>query len=216
MKIVLHEFISPTVTSFVSESIDSHDSEGRVNGKKLYLKGIMIQGGIRNQNQRIYPVREIDRAVRTLQDQLKNGYSVLGELNHPQDLNINLERVSHSIEEAWMQGNDGHGKLEILPTPLGDIAKTLINCQKKFGVSSRGSGNVTEDGSGEVSDFEIITVDLVSQPSAPGSYPVPIYEHLMNTKGGLRSLMIANEVKGDVNAQRYLKSSLINIIAGLK
>lgn len=216
MKQILHEYISPSMTSFVTESKDDFDSDGNLSGKKLYLKGIMIQGDIRNQNQRVYPVREIDRAIRTLQDQLKNGYSVLGELNHPQDLNINLERVSHSIEEAWMQGSDGYGKMEILPTPLGDIAKTLINCKKKFGVSSRGSGNVKEDGSGEVSDFEIITVDLVSQPSAPGSYPVPIYEHLMNTKGGYRSLLIANEVRGDAKAQKYLKESLLNIISGLK
>jgi hypothetical protein len=181
------------------------------------MKGILIQGGIRNQNQRVYPVFEIERAVRTLKDQLKNDYTVLGELNHPNDLNINLDRVSHAITDIWMEGNNGIGKLKILPTPLGNIAKTLLESGVKLGVSSRGSGNVKEDGSGEVSDFEIITVDIVSQPSGPGCYPVPIYEHLMNTSGGYKTLNIAKEMSaGDIKAQRYLKEQLINVIRGLK
>lgn len=198
------------------ESKDDFDFEGKPTGKSLYLKGIVIQGGIRNQNQRVYPVREIERAVRTLQDQLKNNYSVLGELNHPSDLNINLDRVSHSINEIWMNGSDGYGKLKILPTPLGEIAKTLLQSGIKLGVSSRGSGNVKEDGSGEVSDFEIITIDVVAQPSAPGAYPHIIYEHLMNNAGGYKSLQVAKEVQGDPKAQKYLKESLLNMIRRLQ
>lgn len=184
--------------------------------KSLYMKGICIQGGVRNQNQRVYPVNEIGRAVNTLNDQLKGGYSVLGELDHPSDLKINLDRVSHMINEMWMDGPNGYGKLKILPTPMGNLVRTMLESGVKLGVSSRGSGNVKEDGSGEVSDFEIITVDIVAQPSAPGAYPTPVYEHLMNQRGGYNSLRIANEVRNDPKAQVYLKESLLNIISKLK
>jgi hypothetical protein len=156
-------------------------------GKDLFMKGIIIQGGIRNANQRVYPVNEIGRAVKTLNDQISGGYSVLGEVDHPEGLNINLDRVSHMISETWMDDANGYGKLKILPTPMGQLVKTMLEADVKLGVSSRGSGNVREDGSGEVSDFEIITVDVVAQPSAPGAYPTPIYEHLMNARGGYKA-----------------------------
>ena len=191
------------------------ESEGE-GGKNLYMKGIFIQGDKRNQNQRVYPAQEIARAVKTLNDQVAGGYSVLGEVDHPDDLRINLDRVSHMITEMWMEGTDGYGKLKILPTPMGELVKAMLTSGVKLGVSSRGSGNVKEDGSGEVSDFEIITVDVVAQPSAPGAYPKPIYEHLMNNRGGYSALRIANEVQGDPKAQKYLKESLLRIISGLQ
>lgn len=191
------------------------ESEG-TDGKNLYMKGICIQGGITNQNQRVYPVSEIGRAVKTLNDQITGGYSVLGEVDHPDDLKINLDRVSHMISEMWMDGPNGYGKLKILPTPMGNLVKTMLESGVKLGVSSRGSGNVSEDGSGTVSDFEIITVDVVAQPSAPGAYPTPIYEHLMNTRGGYKAYLTAQEVQGDKKAQQYLKESLLKIIGGLQ
>ena len=181
-------------------------------GKDLYMKGICIQGGVRNANQRVYPVTEIGRAVKTLNDQITEGYSVLGEVDHPEGLNINLDRVSHMISETWMDGPNGYGKLKILPTPMGALVKTMLENGVKLGVSSRGSGNVSEDGSNTVSDFEIITVDVVAQPSAPGAYPTPIYEQLMNSKGGYKALQTARDTK----AQKYLKEALVNIINGLK
>jgi hypothetical protein len=184
-------------------------------GKNLHLKGIAIQGGIRNANQRIYPVDEIERAVKTLNDQIQNGYSVLGEVDHPDDLKVNLDRVSHMITNMWMEGPNGYGKFKILPTPMGNLIRTMLEAGVKLGVSSRGSGNV-DDGSGKVSEFEIITVDIVAQPSAPGAYPTPVYEHLMNTRGGYRSLQVAKEVKEDPKAQKYLQESLLQIIKGLK
>jgi len=185
-------------------------------GKDLYLKGICIQGGVRNANQRVYPVEEIGRAVKTLNDQIQGGYSVLGEVDHPEGLNINLDRVSHMITETWMDGPNGYGKLKILPTPMGQLVKTMLESGVKLGVSSRGSGNVSEDGSGQVSDFEIITVDVVAQPSAPGAYPTPIYEHLMNTRGGYQAFELAQATKEDQKAQKYLKESLLKIISGLR
>ena len=184
-------------------------------GKNLYIKGIAIQGGIRNANQRIYPVREITTAVKTLGDQIRNGYSVLGEIDHPDDLKVNLDRVSHMITDVWMDGPNGYGKMKILPTPMGNIVKTMFESGVKLGVSSRGSGNVNE-GTGEVSDFEIITVDIVAQPSAPGAYPTPVYEHLMNTRGGYRAIKTAQEAKGDPKKQQHLREAMLNIISGLK
>lgn len=185
-------------------------------GKDLYMKGIMIQGGVRNANQRVYPVNEIGRAVKTLNDQISNGYSVLGEVDHPEGLNINIDRVSHMITQCWMDGDNGYGKLKILPTPMGNLVKTMLEAGVKLGVSSRGSGNVSEDGSNSVSDFEIITVDVVAQPSAPGAYPTPIYEQLMNVRGGMKAYELAQATKHDNKAQKYLKESLINIISKLQ
>jgi hypothetical protein len=185
-------------------------------GKDLFMKGICIQGGVRNANQRVYPVNEIGRAVTTLNEQISGGYSVLGEVDHPDGLNINLDRVSHMITEMWMDGPNGYGKLKILPTPMGQLVRTMLESNVKLGVSSRGSGNVSESGGGEVSDFEIITVDVVAQPSAPGAYPTPIYEHLMNSRGGYRAFQTSREVQGDEKAQKYLKESLLNIIDKLR
>jgi hypothetical protein len=88
----------------------------------------------------------------------------------------------------------------------------MLESGVKLGVSSRGSGNVSGDGTGKVSDFEIITVDVVAQPSAPGAYPTPIYEHIMNARGGHNALRIAKEVRGDSKAQKYIKESLLAII----
>lgn len=191
-------------------------TENEKGGKDLYLKGICIQGGVKNANQRVYPVTEIGRAVNTLNDQITGGYSVLGEVDHPEGLNINLDRVSHMITEMWMDGPNGYGKLKVLPTPMGQIVQTMLESGVKLGVSSRGSGNVTEDGTGQVSDYEIITVDVVAQPSAPGAYPTPIYEHLLNTRGGYKAMNLARELEGDKKAQSYLKNSLVNIIKGLQ
>jgi len=111
--------------------------ESANDGKDLYMKGICIQGGVRNANQRVYPVNEIGRAVKTLNDQCSGGYSVLGEVDHPEGLNINLDRVSHMITEMWMDGANGYGKLKILPTPMGTLVKTMLESNVKLGVSSR-------------------------------------------------------------------------------
>lgn len=204
----LREHLSFDQSGIVMESDDK-------DGKNLYLKGIAIQGGIKNANQRVYPVDEIGRAIKTLHDQIQNGYSVLGEVDHPDDLKVNLDRVSHMITQVWMDGPNGYAKMKILPTPMGNLIRTMLESGVKLGVSSRGSGNVS-DSNGHVSDFEIITVDVVAQPSAPGAYPTPVYEHLMNTRYGNKAFMVAAETKEDPKAQKYLKESLLQIIKGLK
>jgi hypothetical protein len=184
-------------------------------GKTLYMEGICIEGGVKNANERVYPVNEIGKAVQSINEQLRGGYSVLGEVDHPEDLKINLDRVSHCIDKMWMDGPAGYGKLRILPTPMGQLVKTMLESGVKLGVSSRGSGNV-DDRTGHVSDFEIVTVDVVAQPSAPNAYPKAIYESLMNMKHGHRLHGLAKEAVADNKVQRYLKSEIVKLIKDLK
>ena len=208
MKAKLSEHLNFDQAKIVLES--EEDDKG---GKSLHLNGICIQGDIRNANQRVYSSQEIGRAVKTLNEQIAGGYSVCGELDHPADLKINLDRVSHMITKMWMDGPNGYGKLKLLPTPMGQLVQTMLESGVKLGVSSRGSGEV--DGQGNVQGFEIITVDVVAQPSAPGAYPTPVYEHLMNNTGGYQAFRMAQEVKGDPKAQQYIAESLKRIISGL-
>ena len=184
-------------------------------GKNLYLKGICIEGNKRNANDRVYPMHEISKAVNTINEQIKSGNSVLGEVDHPDDLKINLDRVCHSVEGMWMDGDAGCGKLKILPTPMGELIKTLLTSGVKLGVSSRGSGNV-DDRTGHVSDFEIVTIDVVAQPSAPNAYPKAIYESLMNMKYGHRLLEVAKEAGENNKVQKYLKNEVVKLIRELK
>jgi hypothetical protein len=189
--------------------------EGNDELKTLYMKGIFIQGGVKNANERVYPVSEIETAVDTLNKQIQEGYSVLGEVDHPDDLKINLDRVSHMITNMWMDGANGFGKLKILPTPMGQLVKTMLESGVKLGVSSRGSGNVS-DMDGKVSDFEIITVDIVAQPSAPNAYPKAIYESLMNMKHGHKVLEIARDARGNKKVQNFLGEEVKRLIKELK
>jgi hypothetical protein len=217
-RVELIEFVSPIDTKSVLESREEQSVYGDKE-KNLYLSGICIQGGIKNANQRIYPVEEIAKAVRTVNDQIENGYTVLGHINHPNDLQIDLELVSHMITKMWMEGPNGYGKLKIINQhPKGAIVKSLIESGVKLGVSSRGSGNVSDDGRNMVSDFEIVTVDIVAQPSGPGCYPTPVYESLMNHNGGYKTFQMAKELCIDKNpqAQKYIAESLKSYIKTLK
>jgi hypothetical protein len=117
------------------------------------------------------------------------------------------------ITGMWMDGSNGVGKLKIIPTPMGKIIETLIESGGKLGVSSRGVGNV--DDRGEVSGFEIITVDIVARPSAPNAYPKPVYESL-NTRRGKIIEDLANAAIHDPVAMRFLKTEMLNAIKDLK
>ena len=211
MALYLKEHLTFDRANMVVESVSEQGNEL----KTLHMKGIFIQGGVKNANERVYPVSEIETAVETLNKQIQEGYSVLGEVDHPDDLKINLDRVSHMITNMWMDGANGFGKLKILPTPMGQLVKTMLESGVKLGVSSRGSGNVN-DMDGRVSDFEIITVDIVAQPSAPNAYPKAIYESLMNMKHGHKVLDIARDVRGDKKVQRYLGEEVKRLIKDLK
>jgi len=193
--------------------IEAVQSETDATHKSLYMKGVFIQGGVRNFNERVYPVKEIAKAVDRITDVLSKGESVLGECDHPEELTINLERVSHAVTQMWMDGSNGLGKLKLIPTPMGELIRTLIEADVKLGVSSRGVGNV--DDKGEVSGFEIITVDIVARPSAPDAYPKPVYEAL-NTKRGRIIEDLADAAIHDPIAFRFLKQEMMRAIAELK
>ena len=196
--------------SFDKANIIVESKEDGNGGKNLYMEGIFVQGDKRNQNKRVYPTSEIQRAVRNIQTKIDEGFSVLGEADHPDDLQVNLDRVSHMIEKMWMNGADGYGRLKLLPTPMGQICITLLGNGVKLGVSSRGSGNVTE--SGNVSEFEIQTVDIVANPSAPDAYPDPLYEAIMNGHRGNILMDVASAVNNDKVAEKYLQSEILNFI----
>lgn len=208
-KRTLIEFQDPNL--IVTEIMESADHKQ----KDLYMSGIFIQGNVKNANQRVYPFSEIKRAVENINSLLARGIPVLGEADHPDDLKINLDRVSHVITEMRIEGFDGLGKLKIIPTPMGNIVKTILESKIKLGVSSRGTGNVNES-DGSVSDFDMITVDIVAQPSAPNAYPTPIYEGLMNMRHGYRGIDLAREAYNDAKTQKYLKDFVTGLIKDLK
>jgi hypothetical protein len=205
----LFERLTPNQTKMVVEKRDRENGDG----KDLYMKGIFIQGGVKNQNDRIYPIQEIGKAVETINERLQEGQTVLGEADHPEELTVNLDRVSHIVEDMWMDGPNGYGKLKIIPTPMGNIISTLLESGAKLGVSSRGSGNVNE--SGQVSDFDIVTVDIVAQPSAPEAYPKAIRESLWNMRGGYGMYNLAEEMVYDKKAQKYLQEGILKFIEEL-
>lgn len=205
---LLKEHLTFNEAGIVTEAVE--DSNG---GKSLILNGCFIQGDVKNHNQRVYPVSEISNAVQTVMEQIKQGYSVLGECDHPEELTINLDRVSHMITEMRMDGANGIGKMKILPTPTGNIIKTLVENGVKLGVSSRGSGNV--DNRGYVSDFEIVTVDIVAKPSAPGAYPNAVYEALGWNKKGNNVRDLAEAINHDRRAQKFLTEGVLDWLKSL-
>lgn len=151
------------------------------NNGKLIVSGIMQRASSSddknfNQNGRSYPLsilkKESDQYKKTFISERR----ALGELDHPESQVVNLANVSHNITDLWWQGNDLMGKLEILPTPSGNIAKELLKAGIRLGISSRGMGSVKELGEGKVEvqdDFEIVCWDLVSNPSTQGAFMSP-------------------------------------------
>jgi len=196
-----------------AEVLQEDDQSGG-GSKNVFMRGIFIQGGIKNHNGRVYPVNEIRKAVESINEAIKRDNGVLGECDHPQELQIHLDRVSHKITEMWMDGGNGYGKLMILPTPCGNIIRTLLDCGVKLGVSSRGSGNV--DDRGEVSEFDMLTVDIVAKPSAPNAYPTPMYEAIMNRRHGYKIHDLAESMKHDPVAQKHLRKILLGWVDELK
>lgn len=198
----LYEYMGPESAGL--KLLESED------GKDLVMAGLFIQGDVKNQNGRVYPQPEIQSAVESIRQRLSKGETVLGELDHPEELQINLDRVSHIITDMHCEGANGYGKLKVIETPMGNIAKALLTSGAKLGVSSRGSGNVNDGG--QVSEFEIVTVDIVAQPSAPDAYPKTIYESLFNMRGGEVIYNTAAAVTHDKSAEKHLIKEMTNFI----
>jgi hypothetical protein len=208
MSRTLYEYLSPEASQ-----VRIFESEGADGKKHMGMEGIFVQAEQRNQNGRVYPLNEIKRAVDDIHARIRKGETVMGELDHPPELQINLDRVSHIIEDMWMDGNNGIGKLKLIQTPMGNIAEALLKAGAKLGVSSRGSGNV--DDNGIVEGFDCVTVDIVAQPSAPEAYPKPVYESLFNMRGGAVLHRTAAAVTHDKSAEKYLVKGIHSLIREL-
>jgi len=195
----------------VSNLIISEDASGGNASKTCWLAGTFMQAEISNRNGRNYPLSEIAKACESAQATIKEANGIFGELDHPQSLQINLDRISHVITDLHMQGNNAVGKAKILPTPMGSIARTLIESGTRIGVSSRGAGTVGANGL--VEGFNLVTVDLVAVPSAPGAMPNSIYESLQQSIYGKEILSLSHHVKHDPKAQEYLKKEIQKFLA---
>ena len=202
--LLLTEELKPAECNIVTES--SKD------GKSMWLSGICMQSSIKNRNGRNYPLSEIQNAVNVAKQHIAENNGIFGELDHPQSLTINSDRISHVITEMWMSGNNAYGKAKILNTPVGLIAQELFRSGVKIGVSSRGAGTVTE--SGDVSGFQFITYDIVITPSAPMAKPNMMYESLQD-KQGQRVLTLAEAMRQDDAAQKYFKVEMMKYIEQL-
>jgi len=177
-------------------------TEGKLSGRgNPMVEGILATAEVKNGNGRYYPrelwEREIDKYMESVKEN-----RALGELDHPESSVINLKNVSHNITDMWWDGDKVLGKIEILPTPSGNILKALIENNITVGVSSRGMGSL-EDRNGVLEvqdDFELLCWDFVSTPSNPGSYmhlvkeglEVPSTNKYENVNNIVREILCAN------------------------
>ncbi|MFL0773722.1 MAG: hypothetical protein AB8A39_03060 [Prochlorococcus sp.] len=155
-------------------------TEGKGDKKSLYIEGVFLQGNIKNRNGRMYPMETLQKEVARYNESNITPGRALGELGHPDGPTVNLDRVSHKIVSLREHGSNFIGKAKILETPMGQIAKSLINEGVKLGVSSRGIGSLkpTKEGFNVVgSDFMLATAaDIVADPSAPDAFVEGIME----------------------------------------
>ena len=153
--------------------------EGKGNAKKMFIEGVFLQGDIKNRNGRMYPVATLSKEVNRYNEAFVNKGRALGELGHPDGPTVNLDRVSHKIVSLEQKGNNFMGKAQLLDTPMGKIAKSLIGEGVTLGVSSRGVGSLREDQGCKVvgEDFMLATAaDIVADPSAPDAFVSGIME----------------------------------------
>ena len=155
-------------------------TEGKGAKKKMYIEGVFLQGDIKNRNGRMYPVTTLAKEVGRYNESFVQKGRALGELGHPEGPTVNLDRVSHKITSLRQEGNNFIGKAQLLETPMGKIAKSLISEGVTLGVSSRGVGSLKEDNKGckvVGEDFMLATAaDIVADPSAPDAFVSGIME----------------------------------------
>ena len=179
-------------------------TEGKGNAKKLYIEGVFLQGNISNRNGRMYPMETLSREVNRYTEAFINKGRALGELGHPDGPTVNLDRVSHKIVSLTQEGNNFRGKAQLLETPMGKIAKSLIDEGVTLGVSSRGVGSLrmTNEGHKIVGeDFMLATAaDIVADPSAPDAFVSGIMEGKEWVwEGGILRERLAESTKRRIN-----------------
>ena len=193
-------------------------TEGKGSKKKLYIEGTFLQGEIKNRNGRVYPVSTLANEVTRYNESFVNKGRALGELGHPDGPTVNLDRVSHKITSLKQEGNNFVGKAQILNTPMGKIASSLIEEGVTLGVSSRGIGSLREENGvkyvGE--DFQLATAaDIVADPSAPDAFVNGIMEgREWVWEGGTLREQLAEKTKRTINTlvdQRRLEEHKLNL-----
>jgi len=155
------------------------ESLGEGKGREHFIEGVFMQSNLKNRNGRVYPKETLMNEVARYNKEYVSKNRAMGELNHPQGPTVNLDRVSHIIKELRPDGDNVYGKAKIMETPMGKIAKNLIDEGAKLGVSSRGMGSLKQnkDGENEVqSDFMLAAVDIVADPSAPNAFVEGVME----------------------------------------
>jgi hypothetical protein len=164
----------------INEDLEYVAEEVAGGGKNHYIKGVFMQGNIKNRNGRVYPIEVLQKEVARYNADYIQKKRSLGELGHPAGPTINLDRVSHMITELYQEGDNFMGKAKILDTPMGNIVKNLMNEGATIGVSSRGMGSLKQkNGVAEVqNDFYLATAaDIVADPSAPDAFVEGIMEN---------------------------------------
>ena len=155
-------------------------TEGKGSKKKMYIEGVFLQGNLKNRNGRMYPVDTLAKEVSRYNESFVAKGRAVGELGHPDGPTVNLDRVSHKIVDLHQEGNNFVGKAQLLETPMGKIAKSLLAEGVTLGVSSRGIGTLKEDRDGIKvvgEDFQLATAaDIVADPSAPDAFVNGIME----------------------------------------
>ena len=154
-------------------------TEGKGDSKKLYIEGVFLQSEIKNRNGRMYPFSVLQKEVNRYNEEYIKTSRALGELGHPDGPTVNLDRVSHRIVSLAEDGTNFRGKAQILDTPMGKIASSLLGEGVKLGVSSRGMGSIDkrEDCNVVMDDFMLATAaDIVADPSAPDAFVNGIME----------------------------------------
>jgi len=185
----------------VENSLFEYKSEKRNDGK-IILRGIMQRANVKNQNNRIYPKDILERELKNYQI-LINERRALGTLDHEQESVVSLKEVSHLITKLWWEGDDVYGELELLDTPNGRVAKSLVESNVKIGISSRAVGSIKEQSGVSVVQSDIVwcAFDLVADPSTRGAFMLPIRESLdpMSIKiikeNGLSELLFSKEYR---------------------
>ena len=179
-------------------------TEGKGSGRKMYIEGVFLQGDICNRNGRMYPMETLSREVKRYTESFVNKGRALGELGHPDGPTVNLDRVSHKIVSLTCEGNNFRGKAQLLDTPMGKIASSLIGEGVCLGVSSRGVGSLkmTNEGHKIVGeDFMLATAaDIVADPSAPDAFVQGIMEGKEWVwEGGILRERLAEQTKRRIN-----------------
>ena len=191
-------------------------TEAASNGeKKYFIEGVFAEANVKNRNGRIYELSDMEKTVNQINDAATTGRCILGHLDHPNTLEVKLDEVSHRIMSARLEGNQVICKAEILDTPKGRTAKSLIDSGVPLGVSTRGSGRINESTS-RVGNFNFVTVDLVATPSCRSAYPESFMEGLqLGMSNDELSGYDFKDLKGNKEVQEHVTNKLLDFIKSL-